>query len=675
MIEKMSYVNITGPEGRMEDVTDKYLCNFDIHLENAVTRLQGQEFVAPMERKEPYKELLSKAEEVSDAMNELLSQADETSSKVAKAKARKKEEKFRKSADHSAMSREEAISVIEDLYSRICEGKSDFEATEEEHQILVEDLESISPFIGLDYPMEKIRGFKYVAARFGRVPKAAWNEFSRMISGDKSTVFARCQTDDNYVWGVFFVPENEDSRADSFYAALRFERVEVHDKYDGTPAEICEDLKSRIEALEKKNKEGGDALRAILTRDTRHRLWTAKQTLEDLAHNCEARTLTAKIEDDEDFDGVDTPFFFMCGWMRTKEALQLKYELEKEEKDIICVVNDKPVDSGLEPPVSIRNKGIFKPYEMYTKMYGLPNYNEFDPTVLIAILYSFIFGAMFGDLGHGLCLLIGGAIIYFVKRANLAGIISLAGFFSSIFGVLYGSFFGFEDIIPALWLKPRSAMVNLNFIGRLNTVFAVAVLFGMILMLALMVLNVLNHIKQKNFKESIFSSNGIAGFLFYGTVVLVTVLYVTGKALPATIIIIALIVISVIMLALNEPITNILNKRKALETSPGMYLVETFFDLFETVLTYFSNTLSFLRVGAFAISHAAMMEVVLSLGGYTEGGGGNIIVLIIGNIFVMGFEGLIVGIQVLRLQYYEVFSKFYKGDGKAFEPFFKRRKN
>jgi len=668
MIEKMAYVNITGPRERMEDITDRYLCDVDIHLENAVLRLEGQRFAVPMTAQDPYRELLGRSESISESVEDFFGKKDK--------KAQKKEEKrLQKKAKENPMDRDEAIALVQDAYAKACEDKEAVSVFKDQLAELEADRDSLAPFIGLAYPVEKLMKFKYVACRFGRVPKAAWNDFSRMIADDRSTVFSKCQTDDKYVWGVFFVPENEDARADSFYAALRFERVDVCDKYCGTPKEICDELNEKISKLKADIDKYTADIKSVLNEDMRDRLWIADNTLKALSHNFESYKLAACIEDDEDFDGVDTPFFFMCGWMRVREANELKKKLESNEKDIICIVNDKPLEAGLEPPVSIKNRGIFKPYEMYTKMYGLPNYNEFDPTVLVAILYSFIFGAMFGDLGHGLCLLIGGAVIYFVKRSPLAGIISFAGFFSSIFGLLYGSFFGFEDIIPALWLKPRSAMINLNFIGRLNTVFAVAVLFGMLLMLVLMIINVLNHIKQKNFKESIFSSNGIAGFLFYGTVDLVAVLYVTGKALPATIIIVVLIVISVLMLALNEPLTNILNKRKALETGVGMYCVETFFDLFETVLTYFSNTLSFLRVGAFAISHAAMMEVVLSLGGYTEGGNGSIVVLIIGNIFVMGFEGLIVGIQVLRLQYYEVFSKFYKGDGREFKPFFIKRRN
>ena len=103
-------------------------------------------------------------------------------------------------------------------------------------------------------------------------------------------------------------------------------------------------------------------------------------------------------------------------------------------------------------------------------------------------------------------------------------------------------------------------------------------------------------------------------------------------------------------------------------------LWKVFFELFETLLSYFSNTLSFVRIGAFAVSHAAMMEVVLMLAGAEEGSP-NWVVIVLGNLFVCLMEGLVVGIQVLRLEYYEMFSRFYKGSGRAFDPYTKTKNN
>ena len=127
--------------------------------------------------------------------------------------------------------------------------------------------------------------------------------------------------------------------------------------------------------------------------------------------------------------------------------------------------------------------------------------------------------------------------------------------------------------------------------------------------------------------------------------------------------------IPVLLFVFKEPLGNLVEKRhKKMEGGKVMFFVQAFFELFETMLSYFSNTLSFVRIGAFAVSHAAMMEVVLMLAG-AESGNLNWIVVVLGNLFVCGMEGLIVGIQVLRLEYYEMFSRFYKGTGRKFEPF------
>ena len=130
--------------------------------------------------------------------------------------------------------------------------------------------------------------------------------------------------------------------------------------------------------------------------------------------------------------------------------------------------------------------------------------------------------------------------------------------------------------------------------------------------------------------------------------------------------------IPVILFLLKEPLGQMVEgKKPKAEGGVGMFLVQGFFELFETMLSFFSNTISFVRIGAFAVSHAAMMEVVLMLSG-ASAGSTNWIIFVIGNIIVCGLEGLVVGIQVLRLEYYEMFSRFYKGTGREFKPFHKQ---
>ena len=202
-------------------------------------------------------------------------------------------------------------------------------------------------------------------------------------------------------------------------------------------------------------------------------------------------------------------------------------------------------------------------------------------------------------------------------------------------------------MLPALWLKPKEAMITLPLIGQMNTVFVVAISFGMFLILVTMIFHIINAVRAQQVGDAIFSQNAIAGLIFYGAVVATIVLYMTGHALPATGVLVIMFVIPLIAIFLKEPLEKLVERKKNPfpKTGKVMFFVQSFFELFEILLNYFSNTLSFVRVGAFAVSHAAMMEVVLMLAGATDGGSINWLVIILGNIFVCAMEGLIVGIR------------------------------
>ena len=190
-----------------------------------------------------------------------------------------------------------------------------------------------------------------------------------------------------------------------------------------------------------------------------------------------------------------------------------------------------------------------------------------------------------------------------------------------------------------------------------------------------MVLHIVNGLREHDIQATWFDANGVAGLVFYGSAVAVIVLFMTGHAVPAGVVLAVMFGAPLLLILFGRPLTNRIRKRKEKEKeSKVMFLVEGFFELFETLLSYFSNTLSFVRIGAFAVSHAAMMEVVLMLAGAEEGSP-NWAVIVFGNLFVCLMEGLVVGIQVLRLEYYEMFSRFYKGSGRAFDPYTKKNKS
>ena len=361
-------------------------------------------------------------------------------------------------------------------------------------------------------------------------------------------------------------------------------------------------------------------------------------------------------------------YYILCGWMGEADVAALLEESKDDDRVFIVVEEDREKFFG-DPPTKLKNPKFFKPFELFIQMYGLPAHDELDPTMFVALTYTFIFGAMFGDVGQGFCLFALGGLIYLKKKMNLAGIVSIAGIFSMIFGAMFGSVFGFEDVIPAIWLRPVEAMTNLPFIGQLNTVFIIAIAFGMALNILVMIFQIINAARAHDTGNIWFSHNGVAGLVFYGFLIATVVLFMTGHKTPGNIMMALFLGVPVLLFLFKEPLTNLVERRhKKMEESKGMFLIQGFFELFETMLSYFSNTISYVRIGAFAVSHAAMMEVVLMLSGVTAGHT-NWAGVVIGNIIVCALEGLVVGIQVLRLEYYELFSRFYSGSGREFKPF------
>ena len=232
----------------------------------------------------------------------------------------------------------------------------------------------------------------------------------------------------------------------------------------------------------------------------------------------------------------------------------------------------------------------------------------------------------------------------------LGRIISCCGVASVVFGFVYGSVFGFEDILPGFKILEGSNVLYL----LLASLGLGAVLIGYV-----MVINIINGVRQRDFDKIFFGPNGLAGMVFYFGLIAAAVvnLFTAWYILPV-------IVLPLLVMLFREPLSKLAAREKDWKPeSLGGLLVGGFFELFETLLSFLTNTLSFLRVGAYAITHVALMLVVHALAG-----SGNIVVLVLGNLFVMGLESVMVCIQVLRLEFYELFGRFYQDSGREFQP-------
>lgn len=360
--------------------------------------------------------------------------------------------------------------------------------------------------------------------------------------------------------------------------------------------------------------------------------------------------------------------FVLNAWIREDDKDRVKKELNSVTEKII--VTEKAIDKidrndkKMMPPTQFRNNWLFKPFEMIIRLYGLPSYHEIDPTPFIAVTFCLMFGIMFGDIGQGLIYFIAGLLLY-KKSAVAGGILTRLGTSSAVFGFIYGSLFGLEQAeLP--WL---SSLTGRPLDPRnIPTILLAGVIFGVVVLTVSFIFGIFNSLRKGDVEAGIFSRNGITGYIFFISLVLSAAAVTGAIGLPTGIPLLTLLLSLIIMLA-KEPLANlVLNKRPLIHGSVTSYLTESIFEGVETVLGTLSNAISFIRVGAFALNHAGLFLAFLVMSEMMPNIVLKIIILILGNVLILTLEGLIVFIQGLRLQYYEMFGKYFQGGGIEFNP-------
>lgn len=350
-------------------------------------------------------------------------------------------------------------------------------------------------------------------------------------------------------------------------------------------------------------------------------------------------------------------YFYLSGWVPQSKMQVVKDTVDKYEDSLVD--QKKNSQTIANPPTKLKNNKIARPFEFLVNMYGAPNYNELDPTGFFAITYMLLYGMMFGDLGQGLIFILASFLIE--KKSKIFGqLVRRIGFSASFFGLMYGSFFGIEDLIPTLLIKPFDNILK---------VLVASVAFGVILLLISYILGIYNKLhKQKDLEEGVFGKDGIAGLIMMISFISIILNIVKVNPIPMPVSIIFLIS-SIVLMIFKQPISRrLLDMYPIYDQSSSDYYIESSFSIIEALLSVFSNLVSFTRVGAFAINHVGLYMAFEVMSKLVGGGFIGIIILIFGNILIIGLEGMIVFIQGLRLEFYEMFSKYYKGDGQKFSP-------
>jgi len=367
----------------------------------------------------------------------------------------------------------------------------------------------------------------------------------------------------------------------------------------------------------------------------------------------------------------------IAGWVPAGDVAALEKRMGEITSGRYAIQTALPDDSTEEQvPVLLRHSRLLRPFEMLVSTYGLPNYRELEPTLFVALSYLVMFGLMFGDVGHGAVLAVCGLIALFVGRSEKVrdvGLLLLFGGSSSIIsGVVYGSYFGIEVFKKyALWHDPLEGDPMRLMYGAIG--------IGITMISLGLILNVINRFRRGDVIGAILDKFGLVGLLFYwGTLVLLmNTAAIQSQGLMGVSVVLFLVV-PIVGWSLKEPVEHLLShaggERKEAGGGLAGAIMESCVGAFEAVLSYLANTISFVRLAAYAMSHAALLFAAFMLAAEVRDFpiGGNLLsllVIILGNIVAIVLEGIIASVQALRLEYYEFFGKFFSGSGQPFEPF------
>ena len=570
------------------------------------------------------------------------------------------EEKYLESSKVDSLSDLEPMqSAVDRIEAEVKQTSDQLAAEKKNLEQLESQLHQLEPIADANVNVGALQKSNYLHSVLGIIPAENVGRLETSLSRVPHAFFTlREDPKRPVVW--ILGPRSNSDVIDRAVKSAYLNPLTLPEEFEGTPAQITESIRRAIETSKQKISE----LNSVLARLADTHKKELLQLLWDVHVSRMIADAIARF-------GQLRHTYVVVGWVPSSDLDGLTQRLKQASKEIL--IEARPIEpAGQHPnvPVALRNPGFLSPFELLVNTYARPRYEEIDPTILIAVTFPLLYGAMFGDVGHGLVL---AAVGWFLsRRSSLGGLLVACGLSGMIFGVLYGSIFGFEEILPESPIFGRFVVIQP--IHNILTILIVAVGMGLVLLTLGYLLNLYNAARARDWGRFFFDSNGLAGLIFHWSFLgLFASALVPGFPIP-TIVFVILAVVSVLLcVVFSEPLKHWMEGHYPLiEGGIGIFIVQAAAELLEKVISVFSNTLSYVRVGAFAIVHAGFSNAVFVMARLLSGGheAGFVYwaVVVLGNIGVILLEGFIVTIQTMRLHYYEFFSKFFRGGGSPYEP-------
>jgi V/A-type H+-transporting ATPase subunit I len=540
-------------------------------------------------------------------------------------------------------------------------------------------LEEVEAFGRLELPLRDIESVTFLAFRIGVLPPANLQALKAALAG-RALVAELDGT------GRVFAISSKKGRfaLDTELKKADFRETPLSEEVKNIPPEALRALEQELSGLERGLENLGEEKLRVAARFG----GVLSGLLDTLATGILVEDLKSRLVSTE-------TAYVLSGWIVRAEAKKILAGLETLTHGRIAVRSYAPeevpaVKEGKEKiPVRLTHGKVLQAFSGIVVSYGSPLYGTVDPTALVSVFFVLLFAIMFGDVGQGFVGLVAGFILASGKPAALRGwkkfapVFKIVGCACMVSGFLYGSVFCNENLLvgPTRFITGRLfgyemdrfiTLLPSHGMDKILAFFGFTVAVGVLVNSIGLVINIYNRLRLKDYRRAIFAKTGLLGALFFWYVLFMAVRLGTGGVfLPLDILCTA---VPLVLLFWGEPLCRLLfHERPLFPEGVFTFVMEGFVEVMETVSYFISNSVSFLRVGAFALSHAVLSMIVFTLADLISGVPGGVVfrILIItgGNILIIVLEGLIVSIQVIRLHYYEFFSKFYTESGEAFKPF------
>ena len=346
----------------------------------------------------------------------------------------------------------------------------------------------------------------------------------------------------------------------------------------------------------------------------------------------------------------------LMGWMPSDALPKLADRVAGTGGAVVPM--PRPV--GTQPPTLLPREGAAREFAPLVETYATVPYADVNPSLLAGLAYVVMFGMMFADVGHGALLLLGAVAIRMQWSPRLARLrpvwmfLAGAGLASMVFGALYGEFFGPTRAVPVVWLAPLDHPVLL---------LGAAVGVGAVLLAGAYALGTVNRFREGGWRSAAYAPSGLAGvalFLGLGAVAAGSYFDLAWLALLGGVVAVGGLAVAYVGLL-------------AAAGGGGAGAAQAGIELFDLVVRLGSNLVSFARLAAFGLTHAALGEVIwqATTGLWKRGALGIVgaaVIFLVGNALAFALEGLVAGIQALRLEYYELFSRIFDSEGRPFQP-------